>query len=306
MFLAMGLVPQGKAFAQSVNYPSFSMTRPVIAYTLSKLNDTPVYLGKSRNTRIGTIYASDEIRINDISNGWAHVTYPISGGRKSGFTQLWRLTRYADPTAVIQAKADISTFKRSDGIELLGSISRDDSVWIMDSSQDFTQVIYPISAGYKMGWISRLDLSRIRYGNSDDESTNNLFTPITGIDAGYVGDSGLDISAPKGTPVYAVGDGTLEYAEYGHTQWVPTAENPFDTPYSINIKLDSPVMVNGKTYPYIFMTHLSSTAVHKQDKSSGAIRIRKGQLIGYSGIGNGAPHLHISFYDSRDDEQRSL
>ncbi|MCL2090704.1 MAG: peptidase inhibitor family I36 protein [Micrococcales bacterium] len=130
-----------------------------------------------------------------------------------------------------------------------------------------------------------------------DPPQNGLHRPITGIDIGYADDSGLDIQAPVGTPVYAVADATINYAEYGHTSWT----TPPDTPYSIGMTLDRPVTVNGVEYRYVFHTHLSRLAINKKDGSSTVVRVKKGQLLGYSGIGNKMPHLHISFYQSRSN-----
>ena len=102
----------------------------------------------------------------------------------------------------------------------------------------------------------------------------------------YLGDMGTDIGLPVGAPIVAVGDGTIIYAEKGHTPWT----TPPDTPYSVKIKLDQPIQRNGRSYPYVFYTHLKS--VETRAKGS---RVRAGDLLGRSGIGNSVPHLHISF-----------
>ncbi|MCL2423530.1 MAG: peptidase inhibitor family I36 protein [Micrococcales bacterium] len=134
-------------------------------------------------------------------------------------------------------------------------------------------------------------------GGSSSPTSKGLYRPISGTDIGNAGDSGLDISAPKGTPVYAVADATINYAEYGHTPWT----TPPDTPYSIGMTLDTPVVVNGVEYRYVFYTHLSSLDINKKDGSSTVVRVKKGQLIGRSGLGRAVPHLHISFYQSRSN-----
>jgi len=102
----------------------------------------------------------------------------------------------------------------------------------------------------------------------------------------YDGDIGTDIGVPVGTPIVAVGDGSIIYAEYGHTPW----KTPPDTPYSVKIKLDEPIRRGGKLYPYVFYTHLQR--VEPRAKGS---RVKVNEIVGWSGIGNRVPHLHISF-----------
>lgn len=133
-------------------------------------------------------------------------------------------------------------------------------------------------------------------------NANALVRPITGKDAGYASDNGLDIAAPVGSPVYAVADATIEYSEYGHTSW-RTAP---DTAYSVNIKLDTPITINGTTYRNVFYTHMSKLKYSKTDGSSTYIHVKKGDLLGYSGMGNKNAHLHITFYTDRTNNQKNL
>ena len=135
-------------------------------------------------------------------------------------------------------------------------------------------------------------------------SSSGLFRPISGYDAGYPGDSGLDINARIGTTVHAIADGTIEYSQWGKvdSRWL----NPPNTAYSVNIKLDNPIEVNGVTYRYVYYTHMSSLVHSKQDGSSTVIRVKRGDPIGESGIANNSPHLHFTLYDSRGNNQRYL
>ncbi|HEX5172058.1 MAG TPA: M23 family metallopeptidase [Cyclobacteriaceae bacterium] len=80
---------------------------------------------------------------------------------------------------------------------------------------------------------------------------------------------GLDFAAPRGTPVYATGDGTVETSHfsgsYGNVIYI-NHDHGFETRYA----------------------HLSRSAVKKGE------RVKRGQLIGYVGnTGNSvSPHLH--------------
>ena len=78
-----------------------------------------------------------------------------------------------------------------------------------------------------------------------------LQRPICSASAGNAdstGDSGLDMFAPVGTSIYAAASGTIEYSEYGHTPWQTSP----DTPYSIRIRLDTPISCGGATRYYIW------------------------------------------------------
>lgn len=123
-----------------------------------------------------------------------------------------------------------------------------------------------------------------------------LTIPIAhGKEAGYIGDTGLDIAAPKGTVCYAAASGTIIYSEYGHTAW----QNPPDTPYSILIKLDAPITLDGRTANYIWYTHLSELKYNISEGSRDNIHVNAGDIIGKSGIGNNNAHLHFGVIINR-------
>ncbi|MBQ8208651.1 MAG: peptidoglycan DD-metalloendopeptidase family protein [Clostridia bacterium] len=138
----------------------------------------------------------------------------------------------------------------------------------------------------------------------------DFLVPITGTvqGTGYE-HAGVDIHASKGTPVYAVADGTIIYSEFGHTP-VYSGYEDVDTRYSVKIELNEPLEYNGQTYVNAFYTHLSglvyevnqnqpATATSSEPYS---ITVEAGDLIGYSGLGRGVPHLHFSFetFDTTD------
>lgn len=110
-----------------------------------------------------------------------------------------------------------------------------------------------------------------------------------GILAGYPGDTGLDI-AGKYRPVFAVRSGFVDYAEKGHTVWT----KPPDTPLSIRIEFDTPVVWHGKRITHVYYTHLSYLWVMQREGArDDRQHVEEGALLGVSGIGNGMPHLHL-------------
>lgn len=123
--------------------------------------------------------------------------------------------------------------------------------------------------------------------------------PVTPVSSKYnfvYQHNGIDFMAVFGTPIYSPVDGTLQYSEWGHTGnkgWDETA-------YSASIVMDRPVTFNGKSIGQIFLTHMSGI---RYRCSSCNIKVKKGQLLGFSGnaagsasSGGWAPHLHMSMY----------
>ena len=113
-----------------------------------------------------------------------------------------------------------------------------------------------------------------------------------------VGHLGVDIHAERGTPIYAVDDGIIDYSEYGHT----SHRGPDDTAFSVRIILDEPVTIDGVTYPYVYYTHMQENLTNEVSVDSNyKPRVKKGDIIGYMGNSNG-PHLHISLEGMDENE----
>jgi murein DD-endopeptidase MepM/ murein hydrolase activator NlpD len=126
--------------------------------------------------------------------------------------------------------------------------------------------------------------------------------PTSGWDnnGGYEGDSGLDILVPAGTPCVCAADGTVIYAEAGHTPWYEDTfygNQGFDPPFSVLIKLDEPIEGDDDTYYFIWYTHLykvDSSILNKE-----GVPIEAGAPVGLTGIGNRVPHLHFGVVKDR-------
>jgi len=114
--------------------------------------------------------------------------------------------------------------------------------------------------------------------------------------------NGIDIMGEFGSPIYAPISGTLIYSEWGHTP----NQRSHETPYSVSIKLDTPIQIDGKNVDTVFLTHMSGIRYNQEEIKNG-MRIEQGELIGFMGNGAGSPndgtvnwgpHLHMTFYDS--------
>ena len=63
--------------------------------------------------------------------------------------------------------------------------------------------------------------------------------------------------------------------------------------------LDTPITINGKVVTYVFYGHLSSVVNIIPNDGQHSMHVEQGQPIGYSGVGNASPHLHLTLYETR-------
>jgi murein DD-endopeptidase MepM/ murein hydrolase activator NlpD len=98
----------------------------------------------------------------------------------------------------------------------------------------------------------------------------------------YKGDSGCDIAAPRGTPVYAARDGVIVYNDpKGHTSsW----EGPGNDTCAVMIKHDDGTQT--------FYCHMSG----RNTALTPGTKVKQGQYIGNVGVANNVSHLHFSIY----------
>ena len=144
--------------------------------------------------------------------------------------------------------------------------------------------------------------------NKNGEATGVFLTnPIPGSDwrnnGGYDADTGLDINAPIGTPVYNVAPGKLVYAVEGGNRQKHEDSNPeepgFQVSHSVLVELDQSFEFEGKVVRFVWYTHL--TTVPGQIKGKSGLRLRAGDPIGTVGVAGGSPHLHIGFWEQRGE-----
>ena len=117
---------------------------------------------------------------------------------------------------------------------------------------------------------------------------------------GYASDSGLDIIGKTGDSIVSPVDGTILYAETGHTSWKDDSnpDEPGHQPqHSFLISLASPFEYGGKKIKFAYGTHLSSLVEGVANQSG--IAIKAGQPIGAMGVANKVPHLHFGLLQNR-------
>ena len=178
-------------------------------------------------------------------------------------------------------------------VELIADIARRYGWGYVDRSRvrghrEFaaTECPGPFLYGHLDGIITRVN-SLLRSGSHTSAptgpSTYAMASPVKGVVScewrGYEGHAGMDIACPVGTPVYAAYAGTVErtgdFSDIGRSG-------------------DRNILIRNPDQEAQYYGHLEECLVKVGD------RIRKGQLIGYSGArGNvTGPHLHFEMWRS--------
>lgn len=155
LVLVLCIIPLSSLTA-SAAFPSLSTSRPLKVYTISTGNTTPAYGSQSTSNKIGTIYADDELWVYSISGSWAYLSYPTASGRKNAYVPLSTITSDNATHVTSIARAQVTAYRRA-STSTYGStyyVSSGDSVTKVATNGSFVQVIYPISGGYRMGWVT--------------------------------------------------------------------------------------------------------------------------------------------------------
>lgn len=102
--------------------------------------------------------ATDKCTILNVYNsGWVRVKYPVSRGYKTAYTQSSNFFSNVDFSAIeTKIGKNKTVYRRSNLSQSIGTVYGSDNVIVVGTSGGNTQIIYPISGGYKMGWISGL------------------------------------------------------------------------------------------------------------------------------------------------------
>ena len=219
-------------------------------------------LNKKMN-QIQNVLGNIEDRDNNIYRLYFEANPIPEETRKAGFGGI---NRYKDLEGFDNSKLIIETSKRMDILTkqlVVQSKSLDEIAELAKEKEDLLAAIPAIQP------VKNEDLTRIAsgYGWRTD--------PFTKVRKFHFG---MDFTAPRGTPVYASGDGQ-----------VTRADNP-STGYGNHIRID-----HGYGYVSLY-AHLYKYNVRKGQK------VKRGDIIGFVGSTgrSEAPHLHYEIF--KDDE----
>lgn len=129
---------------------------PLTCYTVSE-GDVTTYTRPSGNQVSGYITGStDECKISQVyENGRVEVTYPTKNGSKTAYANLSDFISASQQVTNYSYNVSVNTtvYRRSDMDQSIGTVYSTDSITVVAESNGKLQIIYPISGGYKLGWI---------------------------------------------------------------------------------------------------------------------------------------------------------
>ncbi len=169
----------------AVSLPSITSSRPILCYTLKSSGRIDAYAAADLRTKTGGYIdcSTDECRILKVSGNAVQVKYPVSRGTRTAWFARNEFTNYNISGGAAEKwtqKTQVTTYKRADGKEAYGSISADDTCYKLSESGNYKQVIYPMSGGYKMGWIAKdSGEGSNNSSNSNNSSSQNSSRPVS-------------------------------------------------------------------------------------------------------------------------------
>lgn len=155
-------------------------------YTIGTSN-VQVYSNTGLTKKYGTIFSSDEITVNSVTDRYCKVTYPIARGTKTGYISTDKILTQTMGNSYT-SRAKITTYRRASNKNSYGYVAKGDSVKVLGASGSYTQVKYPVSGGYKYAFIRTSDLNSniLPSAASSGSISNGTYKLISAINNHYV------------------------------------------------------------------------------------------------------------------------
>ena len=188
MLFSSWVIPNEKAYA-GVALPSISSSKYISTYTYASSGKAYAYKEAGLKNKTGGYIAcaTDECRILEIKGQAVRVSYPVSGGRKTAWFSREAFT-YRDLASYgakmkFKCTKKVTTYKWKNKGNTFGYISSGDTCYLVrgDSSSDWLQVIYPVSSGYKMGWVKGSDIIPVIWPVTTKITLNTSSVTLNGI-----------------------------------------------------------------------------------------------------------------------------
>lgn len=241
----------------------------------------------------------DSCRIFRIHSNYIHLAYPTSSGYKQGFIKRGDLFGVSSPSESFTSKGKVTTYRYA-GSSSYGSTAKNDKIYKVGTSGNYTQIIYTAKSGsraYKAGWVSNSDYNKIKgvptpnpaptissaswqYPMSNTYVCGNNWRTYYSARPSRPYHVGIDVASRNGdSSVYAAANGTVSKTGY----------NSSNGNYII-IKHS----LNGKTV-YSFYAHLSKIYISQGKSVSKGTKIG---VFGNTGSGSAGTHLHFAIVDT--------
>lgn len=132
-----------------------------------------VYSNTALTRGYGWIYPTDEVQVIVVTSRYTKVTYPVSGGRyKTGYIATGNILT-ATGGSTYTASGRFTTYRRDSTANTYGYVDRNDSVMILGTRGDFTQIKYPVSGGFKYAFSKTSDINTYVTGNNNRDLTSS-------------------------------------------------------------------------------------------------------------------------------------
>lgn len=129
---------------------------PMWSYMKNGSGRLTTYTSNALNKSTGYIVPGDYCKITAFySNGSVKVTYPTSRGSKTAYAAMsgfMASTGFSTRTRTLGKR--LTAYRRSTGSATIGTVYAQDQVIVVGKANGRTQVQYPCSGGYKLGWVA--------------------------------------------------------------------------------------------------------------------------------------------------------
>ena len=104
----------------------------------------------------------DDLRFLEITANYIKVNFPTSQGRKVGYINTSAILGVTTPSEVVTSKAKVTTYQFTSTENPYGYIAVNDVVYKCGTTTSgFVLTIYPVSGGYKAGFVLKSDWDKI-------------------------------------------------------------------------------------------------------------------------------------------------
>lgn len=293
---------------------------PIVAYTRYSGN-LNTYTDVNLTNRTGYICSYDKCTILNIyGNGAVQVRYPVSRGTRVAYAAMSGF--FIDEnfsTSIGRFGEGKTAYRKSTGGETIGSVYGDDSVMIIGLADGRTQVLYPTSSGFKLGWVDGLyeighreeppAQSEPAAPETPPEANTGIGSPVPSgckfnrktTDGSWYGYHDINRNVSTSTPVYAIADGTVTYKQayrkYSGVKKLTSYGNYINFTSSDGVYTAKYCHLNS----FVGATQIiSSSRTVRRSGCTGTLTIatrtvKKGEIIGYIGTTGNSSGVHLHF-----------
>lgn len=203
-----GVTVPGAGEKQSIIFAEAASTTgrvPMWAYMKNGSGKLTTYTTNALTKSTGYIVPGDYCKILAFySNGSVKVSYPTARGTKTAYAAMSGFmisTDFSTSTRTLGKR--LTAYRRGTGNSTIGTVYATDKVIVVGNANGRTQVQYPCSGGYKLGWVAGIYSAQTSNNNTGSFSPvvyNGTKAEIEALcfDAKYYADTYSDLKAAFG------------------------------------------------------------------------------------------------------------